>query len=436
MGDEDESFDDLGPQEGTLVFSFFIEKMLIEQRIAVAEYVKLLALDRLLLTLGYTNSFIYPNDGYMKHVRRLFGRGLTSKRQVDKLFQQTLDEALKACLVEQRKDERYDITATGQNHLAKYSLNPVDPSEPNSHKKFSPQQVEKFTRPAWVIEPFVGDIDDERKHTLGKLRYRSLEFLAELEVSGGEVRDTNPVLSLFKRAKARVDVSSYYSVAEKLIERGILEIDIEGELRILRFTELGKEYIAQLKSLPDAMDKHINSPERLGRGSSFKIIEYISENAQFVDDNQVRWLKASGNEEPIIISLAEQMNMTRDSFSRRAYNLRVLKGYLIEQKDNKGEVINLGVTQEGFDFMLRVIEKERQEEKMLDDDAIEYAVSLSITAIELAESVGEINVANRLSAENDILELTKLSEVEFEEHIFKLEKLVDRLRHEYLFENS
>lgn len=433
---------DTKPQEGTLAFSFFIEKMLIEQRIAVVEYVKIPASDRLLLALGYANSFTYPNNGYIRHVRRLFGRGLVEERQAEEMFEKALKEAIEESLIKPRPDERYDITEKGRGYLAKYSFKPVELSvNHNGHQspqEAQPKEVEKplSKRPSWVVEPFKGDIDDERQQRLSKLRYRTVEFLSELEIVGGEVRGVNPVVTLFRQAERKIDISSYNKVAEKLIEKGIIEIDVEGEFKVIRFTELGKEYVAQLKVLPEVIDKLVDTPEKLNQGSSFKILEYLSENAQFIDENQVHWFRALGNEEPVMLFLADQVNLSYDSFVRRVYSLRVLKEYLVEQKNSRGEVINLGVTQEGFSFIQRVIDKKRKEEKILDDEAIEYAVSLAITAIELARAVGENGLASRLNEENDTVALSELSEVDLEEHTFTLEKLVDRLRHEFLFENS
>ncbi len=290
------------------------------------------------------------------------------------------------------------------------------------------------------VEPYPGSTSRERKVALKNLRYRRVQFLTILANAGGEIEAKSPLLILRKLSiDPCPEPSTVKSVCSKLSEKGIITIeDATEHTKIIRLTELGKEYTAQIKAL-SLLDEMEPPVEHLAYGASFNILEYILENSKFTDDNGVHWLRPLNTQEPLLQFFASELGLSYDAATRRVYDLRERKGRLAEEKTNLGnrndQVTNLGVTPEGIAWMERVKEKV-EGKKPYSDEALEEVISMTQTAIELAESTGATSLAEELREKYEITWLLNLDKVQFEEHTFWLEKTLDRLRSEYLFENG
>lgn len=443
MGDDDEL--EIAPvsQKRPLAFSFFIGKELIDKNINLADFSAMAAIDRLLFAIGQANTFRHSNGTYLQYVQRLFGRSVTSRPQPAGEFEKTVEKALEEKLIVWC-DDHYELTEHSHSCLIKYTLKLAYTTNGSHNKKertATPKSPVEITPPDKVIKPYIGKIDDERKESLDNLGYRTVQFLAELEFANGEITAKNPFLALWRRTGDRlVDATSFTKISVRMAKAGVITIDEANGSKTVRLTSLGEEYIAQLKSLPGVIENLTLWPEKLQPGTSFQIVDYIYENTNFVDSNGVHWLNPLGGDQPVIKTLAQAMNMTTDSVTRRLYELRINKCYLTQEKHySRGgikEITNLGVTPEGIAYRRRVIEKVRDKSKMHDDELLEEIMEMTLTAIELAEAVKEKSLAEKLRKMYDVSWLIELDSVAIEEHSFWVEKTVVRLREDYLFERT
>ena len=266
-----------------------------------------------------------------------------------------------------------------------------------------------------------------------------MQFLTQLGNLDGEIEAKNPILILYKLTNDHsMDVSTFRNVSRRLSEKGIITIEeATSYSKIIKLTELGKEYVAQIKNL-SLLDELEPPTEHLSYGTSFTILEYILDNSSFTDENGVRWLRAPNAQEPLANFFANELGLSYDAFTRRVYELRTQKKRLVEEKAQIGkneQLSNLGVTPEGIAWMERV--KERVEgQKPYSDEELEEVISMTQTAIELASSTGFTTLEEGLREKYEIMWLLNLNKIQFEEHVFWLERTLEKLRDEYLFENS
>jgi hypothetical protein len=293
-----------------------------------------------------------------------------------------------------------------------------------------------------LVEPHKGVIEEEQIELLSSFTYRTLQFLSELELFGGEVIAKNPTRLLFQRTKdISMDSSTFMRISIKLAKQGIITIEQVNGYKTLVLTNLGKECIAQLKILPGILNSAKQWPETLYNGTGFITLEYVLENASYSNGDGIRWLREPNSKEPIVPFLATQMGLSHDSMTRRLYALRLEKKYLTEEtRDNKtgvGAVItNLGITLEGIAYLERINTRLRDRDMLHDDELVEEIMGMTQTGIELAEETGAKKLASQLREKYDVAWVLGLDKVAFEEHIFWLERIVERLRQDYIFEKS
>lgn len=293
-----------------------------------------------------------------------------------------------------------------------------------------------------LIKPYEGIVEEERLELLNHIGYRGLQFLAELELFGGEVIAKAPARVLFKRTNdATMDGSSFVSVSARLAKKGIITIEQVDGYKTILLTDLGKECIAQLKTLPKVYENVKQVSEKLYIGTGFITLEYILENATYSNGNDVRWLRAPNSEEPIVPFLASQMGLSHDSMTRRLYALHSEKNYLIATRgaSSKGidvVITNLGITPEGIAYLDRINTRLKNRDMLHDDELVEEIMTMTQTGIELAEATGAKTLARQLQEKYDVTWVLDLDRVGFEEHVFWLERTVERLRQDYIFEKS
>jgi DNA-binding MarR family transcriptional regulator len=294
------------------------------------------------------------------------------------------------------------------------------------------------------IKAYEGSIDEERRAFLeSNLTYRRKQLLDLLELLGGDITDKNPYIVLSRLAEdSGVTIKTFQAAASHLEVLGLVGQEKTKEHIKIALTDLGRECIAQLKALPEFLEKLERSkPKELFRnGTSLQILEYINVNAGFTDENNTLWLRNfDSSPESLVNLLSKEIGVSEMTISVMLHALDSYKGYVERRKFNNGHSktpTNIGITEQGSAYLQRAHEALRLREESPNNKLIEQAMSLTRTVVNLAKVTGASQLVEQLDDKNDIEWLKKLSLVDLEEHVFWLGRKFQELRGHFSFDMS
>ncbi|MGI8635181.1 MAG: hypothetical protein ACR2KZ_07230 [Segetibacter sp.] len=290
------------------------------------------------------------------------------------------------------------------------------------------------------IKPFEGKLSAEEMKVLRKPGYRAWPFLVALEFLGGDIIAKSPYRLLADQMKkSGIDISSFWDVSNRLERRGYIIKEQIGKDKRIRLTEAGIDYIAKIKAHPELVNSFgpaANKIPFLARD----MLELIVENSQYVDENEVHWLKPRNHQEGVLNFLADESGRSYEATARQVSRMKTVKKYFETRRQGNGSgptatITNIGVTPAGLAYLQQINQKIKSQ-KVFSDEEFEDAVSMAETAIELAEETHAEKLIQELQEKCVEQRVAAFDRVTFEEHIFWLEETIEKLRQDYLFKFS
>ncbi|MDO8335717.1 MAG: hypothetical protein Q7T74_02970, partial [Candidatus Saccharibacteria bacterium] len=188
----------------------------------------------------------------------------------------------------------------------------------------------------------------------------------------------------------------------------------------------GYEVVGLLKQyLGKISEKH---QDRLEKSTAFKIIEYVIEHAAFVDDEGNYWLFNKGStNDGIPMSIGLELGISDEAFSRRFYSLRKDKGWMCYEFDPDSDldgITNVGVTPDGFDYYMAVLDKFKDEDKLPHQELIDTVEKLVLTGIEEAARNEDRNLMKEFMILGSPSEITEMDDDSLQERITEIMALL------------
>lgn len=411
-----------------LSFNFSAEDKTFSKSYSPKKFSTLLALDKALLAIGQSDSFTQVNGDQISFIEKIVNKGaVNGSRLKPKELQAIIDNAVANGLA-QTHDTGIALTA-----------NALEILEDKKQTTWPQNSVQDVIDEYVSIAP-VEDLPDElKKHAERKVGYRHLEVLSVLEIKNGYISSKHPWSEVRKQIGPDAAApDSYKKAGEILVEKGLVglsEVD-ENKMQTLSLTEDGKTIIGYLKTHTELVETQVPQ-EKLSIGTGYKILELIAERTDYTPG---KWIYAENGSEPVTPSLSGALGISEDALARRMYELRQVKGY-IEAEVTKGlssagTITNLRITEEGLDYINRTRATVYGKEDLIDEDAAWDLDTMTQTCVELATSLGEGELVEELHKKRDAKHVFEMSSREFSREYKSTEKLLDRLRNDYLFEFS
>jgi DNA-binding MarR family transcriptional regulator len=431
------------PSGPDLRFSFRIANArLLLKTYSPHQFAALEPLERILIGIGSSASFLNEREKQDEHIAKLLKKGCKpadylNKEEVERIT----NEAIKNGLVDDSGDLRQLTAKAGdvllprgdkQQKKAKADkLPPQEAPEPEGYLAAIPNPYRFDDEP--LSESLVEHIEDNIPG------YRQSQVLAELELAGGELIAKKPWAEIRKRCGLDNSSSGTYKKSlDRLATIGHIDMqktdDPDSDITV-SLTPTGWSVVEHLRNNPHLV-RGKEAKTRNFMGSGFRIVEWVAERTNW--DTSV-WVNPPGSSTMIINQLENEFSdLKEEALARRFYDLHTDRGYLeIEQAESDDAAhsgkttINVRLTQRGLDFLKDTIEKTRLKDDMVDDDSLWLVDTMTDTCRELATKLGRHKIVQELSDARNERHLAEMTSGEFEDEELRITMLLEKLRKDY-----
>lgn len=431
------------PSGPDLRFSFRIANArLLLKTYSPRRFAALEPLERILIGIGSSASFVSEKDKQDEHIAKLLKKGCKSEDYLsEEKVVKTINEAVENGLVDD-SGELLQLTAKSADVLLPRS----NEQQKNAKTKKQPQQEAPESEGYLAAIPNPYRFDDEPlpeslvEHLEANVPgYRQLQVLAELELAGGELTAKSPWAEIRKRCGPDNSNSGTYKKSfDRLAAIDYIDVqqtdDPDSEVTV-SLTPTGWSVVEHLRNNPHLIT-HKEARARNIMGSGFRIVEWVAEETGW--DPSV-WVNPPGSSTMIINQLENEFSdLKEEALARRFYDLHAERGYLeVEQAESddaahKGKTtINVRLKQRGLDFLIDTIEKTRLEDDMVDDDALWFVDTMTDTCRELATKLDRHKIAQELSDARDKKHLAEMTPGELEDEELRITMLLEKLCKDY-----